>query len=481
MTTSYPDTQLFIDGQWGAAADGRTLPVANPATGQTIGQVAHAGRADLERAVAAAVRGFDTWRRMAPIERARILRKAAALLRERAPEIGRLVTMEQGKPLVESTGEANAAADIVEWFADEGQRVYGRVVASRGSLAIRQLVLKDPVGPTAAFTPWNFPINQVVRKVGAALAAGCSMIVKAAEETPAGPAAFIQAFADAGLPPGVLGLVYGSPPEISSYLIAHPAIRKVSFTGSTVVGKQLAGLAGQHMKRVTMELGGHAPVIVAEDADLELAIKTMGGAKFRNAGQVCISPTRFLVHESVAREFGERMAAHAAGLKVGNGLEPGTQMGPLANARRVGAMQELVGDAVTRGARVLAGGERMAGSGNFWKPTVLSDVPADARIEHDEPFGPVATVRSVASLDAAIAEANRLPYGLAGYAFTRSLKNADLLTRELQVGMLWINMPAMPSAEMPFGGLKDSGYGSEGGPEALEAYLNTRSVAVSNG
>lgn len=480
MNTTYPDTRLFIDGQWADAADGRTLPVANPATGQTIGRVAHAGLADLERAVAAAQRGFEVWRHMVPIERARLLRKAAALLRERAPEIGRLVTLEQGKPLAESTGEASAAADILEWFADEGQRVYGRIVASRSSVAIRQMVLKDPVGPTAAFTPWNFPVNQVVRKVGAALAAGCTMIVKAAEETPAGPAAFIQAFADAGLPPGVLGLVYGSPAEISSYLIAHPAIRKVSFTGSTAVGKQLAALAGQHMKRVTMELGGHAPVIVAEDADLDLAIKTMGGAKFRNAGQICISPTRFLVHASVSQQFGERLAAHAAGLRVGHGLEQGTQMGPLANSRRVSAMQDLVGDAVGRGARVLAGGERMAGDGNFWKPTVLSDLPADARIEHEEPFGPVATVRSVSSLDEAIVQANRLPYGLAGYAFTRSLKNADLLAREMQVGLLWINMPAMPSAEMPFGGLKDSGYGSEGGPEALEAYLNTRSVAVSN-
>lgn len=481
MDTTYPDTRLFIDGQWVDGEGGRTLEVTNPATGETIGRVAYAAIADLDRALAAAKRGFETWRNMTAIERARILRKAAGNVRERAAEIGRLVTLEQGKPLPESTGEANIAADIIEWFADEGLRVYGRVVPSRASHSIRQLVLKDPVGPTAAFTPWNFPINQVVRKVGAALSAGCSMIVKAAEETPAGPAAFVQAFADAGLPRGVLGLVYGHPPEISSYLIAHPAIRKISFTGSTIVGKQLAALAGQHMKRVTMELGGHAPVIVAEDADLDLALNTMGMAKFRNAGQVCISPTRFLVHASVYQAFSERLAAYAQGLKVGHGLEAGTQMGPLANSRRVSAMQSLVSDAIKQGAKVLAGGEAVGSEGNFWKPTVLAEVPVDARIQHDEPFGPVATVRPFAQLEDAIAEANRLPYGLAGYAFTRSLRNADLLSRELQVGMLWINMPALASAELPFGGLKDSGYGTEGGPEALEAYLNTRAVSVANG
>jgi succinate-semialdehyde dehydrogenase/glutarate-semialdehyde dehydrogenase len=477
---NYTDSQLFVDGQWLDASDDCTLPVVNPASGAAIGRVAHASRADLDRAVAAAVRGFETWRHMTPAERSKIMRKAAAFVRERAPAIARLVTLEQGKPLAEAQGEAMIAADIIEWFAEESFRVYGRIVPSRANPNIRQLVLKDPVGPVAAFTPWNFPINQVVRKVGAALAAGCSMIVKAPEETPAGPAALIRAFADAGLPPGVLGLVYGSPAEISSYLIAHPSIRKISFTGSTFVGKELAALAGRHMKRVTMELGGHAPVIVAEDADVALAVKTVGAAKFRNAGQVCIAPTRFLVHESVGREFSELFAQHARGLKVGDGLQEGTQMGPLANRRRVAAMGELIGDAVGRGAKVLAGGERIGEEGNFWQPTVLSDVPLDARLLNEEPFGPVATVHTFSSLEDAIAEANRLPYGLAGYAFTRSLRNADLLTRGVQVGMLWINMPAMPSAEMPFGGLKDSGYGSEGGPEALEAYLNTRSVAISN-
>ncbi|MBU7575322.1 MAG: NAD-dependent succinate-semialdehyde dehydrogenase [Hydrogenophaga sp.] len=477
---TYPNTQLFIQGQWRDAQAGETLAVFNPATGKEIGRVAHARQADLDLALAAAQKGFETWRDTPAIERAKVMRAAAGLMRERAGAIARLLTQEQGKPLAEAKGEAMAAADILEWFADEGLRVYGRIVPSRGNLALRQMVLKDPVGPVAAFTPWNFPINQVVRKLAAALATGCSMIVKAPEETPAAPAELVRAFADAGLPAGVLGLVYGTPSEISSYLIAHPVIRKITFTGSTPVGKQLAAMAGQHMKRVTMELGGHAPVIVAEDADVALAVKTAGGAKFRNAGQVCISPTRFLVHESIAREFSAALVKHAAGLAVGDGSAEGTQMGPLANPRRVTAMAEFTKDAVDRGATLATGGERIGDEGNFWRPTILTDVPLEARVFNDEPFGPMAAVRSFNTLDEAIAEANRLPYGLAGYAFTRSLKNADLLARRVEVGMLWVNMPAMPSAEMPFGGIKDSGYGSEGGPEAMEAYLNSRAVAIMN-
>ncbi|QJY32598.1 NAD-dependent succinate-semialdehyde dehydrogenase [Diaphorobacter sp. JS3050] len=476
---SYPDTRLFIDGQWQDATSGKTLPVVNPATGQQIGQVAHAGIADLDRALAAAQKGFEVWRDTPAIERARAMRRAAALMRERADGIAAILTQEQGKPLAEARIEALAAADIIEWFADEGMRVYGRIVPSR-SLAVRQLVVKDPVGVVAAFTPWNFPINQVVRKLGAALAAGCAVLVKAPEETPASPAELIRAFADAGLPAGVVGLVFGNPAEISNYLIPHPIVRKVTFTGSTPVGKQLAALAGQHMKRVTMELGGHAPVIVCEDADVELAVKASGGAKFRNAGQVCISPTRFLVHESVRADFVAALARHAEGLKVGDGLAEGTQMGPLANPRRVAAMADLLGDAVQQGADVRTGGERIGGVGNFFAPTVLDNVPLSARIFNEEPFGPVAAVRGFTQLEDAIAESNRLAFGLAGYAFTRSLKNAHLLSQRVEVGMLWINQPATPSAELPFGGIKDSGYGSEGGPEALEACLNTRAISITN-
>ena len=331
---TYPDTRLFIAGQWQDAESGKTIAVHNPATGQEIGRVAHAGIADLDRALEAAQKGFEVWRDTPAIERAKTMRRAAALMRERADAIAAILTQEQGKPRAEARVEAMAAADIIEWFADEGMRVYGRIVPSR-NLAVRQMVVKDPVGVVAAFTPWNFPINQVVRKLGAALAAGCAVLVKAPEETPASPAELIRAFADAGVPAGAVGLVYGNPAEISNYLIPHPIVRKVTFTGSTPVGKQLAGLAGQHMKRVTMELGGHAPVIVCEDADIELAVKASGGAKFRNAGQVCISPTRFLVHESVRADFVAALTRHAQGLKVGDGLAEGTQMGPLANPRRV--------------------------------------------------------------------------------------------------------------------------------------------------
>ncbi|HWI84143.1 NAD-dependent succinate-semialdehyde dehydrogenase [Ramlibacter sp.] len=476
---TYPNTQLFIDGQWQDAANGRTLGVFNPATGKEIGRCAHAGIPDLDRALAAAQKGFETWRNTPAFERSKIMRKAAGLMRERAADIAGVLTQEQGKPLVEAKLEALASGDIIEWFAEEGFRVYGRIVPSR-SLSVRQLVVKDPVGPVAAFTPWNFPINQAVRKISAALATGCSIIVKAPEETPAAAAALVRAFADAGVPAGVIGLVYGTPAEISNYLIPHPVIRKMTFTGSTPVGKQLAALAGQHMKRVTMELGGHAPVIVAEDADIELAVKTAGGAKFRNAGQVCISPTRFLVHESIRDDFAAALVKHAKALKVGDGMSEGTQMGPLANPRRLTAMAEFTKDAMEKGATVAAGGERIGETGNFWSPTVLLDVPLEARIFNDEPFGPVAAIRSFKTIDEAIAEANRLPYGLAGYAYTRSLKHAHALTQKLEVGMLWINQPAAPWPEMPFGGVKDSGYGSEGGPEALEAYLNTRAVSINN-
>ncbi|OAH61712.1 NAD-dependent succinate-semialdehyde dehydrogenase [Dietzia cinnamea] len=478
--TAYPDTRLFIDDQWTDAADGRTIDVLNPADGQVIGTVAHASVADLDRALVAAERGFEVWRDTTPAKRSTIMRAAAQLLRDRVEMIARTLTLEQGKPLREARGEILAAADIIDWFAEEGFRVYGRLVPHRTDIMIRQMVVKDPVGPVAAFTPWNFPVNQVVRKIAAGLAAGCSLIVKAPEETPASPAALIGAFADAGLPAGVLGLVYGDPAEISGYLIPHPVIRKVTFTGSTAVGKQLAALAGQHMKRSSMELGGHAPVIVCDDADLELVLKTMGPMTFRNAGQVCISPTRFLVQNGVRDEFARALVGHADAIRVGSGLEDDTTMGPLANDRRLAAMGEFHADAVDRGAQVLTGGHRIGEAGNYWAPTVFDEVPTEARLFNDEPFGPVAGIRGFDRLDEAIAEANRLPYGLAGYAFTGSLANADLLTRRVEVGMLWVNMPSMPSAELPFGGIKDSGYGSEGGPEAMECYLNTRAVAIRN-
>ncbi len=478
-TAAYPDTRLLIDNQWQDAHSGKRIEVRNPATGAVMGHVAHAGKEDLDRALAATQRGFDAWRKTPAFDRAQTMRRAAGLVRERANAIAQLMTQEQGKPLAESRGEVLAGADILEWFADEGPRVYGRIVPARRN-DMQQMVLKEPVGPVAAFTPWNFPINQIVRKLGAALATGCSFLVKAPEETPASPAALLQAFVDAGVPPGTVGLVYGDPAEISAYLIAHPVIRKITFTGSTAVGKQLAAMAGQHMKRSTMELGGHAPVIIAEDADVVAAVKAMAGAKFRNAGQVCISPTRFLVHNSVRQAFTDGLVKYAEDLKVGNGLAEGTQMGPLANPRRAKALVEVMQDARAKGARVLTGGERLQdkGDGNYFAPTILDEVPLDASVFNNEPFGPVAAIRGFDTIEEALKEASRLPYGLASYAFTQSLKTAQQLANGIEVGMLWINQGAVTSADMPFGGVKDSGYGSEGGPEALEAYLLTKTVSI---
>lgn len=475
--THYPDTRLLIGNEWSDALSGKTIDVLNPATGRVIGKVAHAGIPDLDRALIAAQRGFNAWRKVPAHERATTMRRAATLLRERSADIARILTMEEGKPLAEASIEVLASADIIEWFADEGRRVYGRIVPPRNPAA-QQLVLKEPVGPVAAFTPWNFPINQIVRKLGAALAAGCSFLVKAPEETPASPAALMQAFVDAGVPAGTVGLVYGDPSEISSYLVPHPIIRKVSFTGSTPVGKQLAALAGAHMKRATMELGGHAPVIVAADADVALAVKAMGTVKFRNAGQVCVAPTRFLVHNSIHDEFAREMVKHAESLKLGDGLEEGITLGPLANARRLGAMAKMVEDARASGATVATGGEQIGTDGNFFAPTVLTNVAVHADVFNNEPFGPVAAIRGFDTLEEVIAEANRLPYGLAGYAFTQSIRNVHLLSQQLELGVLWINQVATPTPEMPLGGVKDSGYGSEGGPEALEAYLATKSVTI---
>lgn len=412
--SQYPETLLFIDGQWIAASDGRFVDVVNPATEQVIGRVAHAGQPELAAAAAAAGRGFAVWSRMSVFDRYRIMRQAATLLRERVETVAPIMTMEQGKPVAEARTELLAAADTIDWLAEEGRRAYGRLIPAR-AVGVTQAVIRTPVGPVAAFSPWNFPVNQVVRKVGAALATGCSIIVKAAEETPASPAALVRAFADAGVPAGVIGLVYGTPSEISETLIAHPAIRKVTFTGSTAVGKMLAALAGSHMKRATMELGGHGPAIVCADADLDRAATTLVAAKFRNAGQVCVSPTRFLVERPVFGRFVERFAELARKVQVGDGLQSGTTMGPLANVRRVDAMEALIGDATARGAEIVTGGQRVGNAGYFFAPTVLRDLTTEMRIMNEEPFGPVALMCPFDTLDDAVGEANRLPYGLAAY------------------------------------------------------------------
>ncbi|HJQ57330.1 MAG TPA: NAD-dependent succinate-semialdehyde dehydrogenase [Vineibacter sp.] len=471
----YKDVSLLIDGAWTDAAAKRTIPVVSPASGEVIGKVAHADRADLDRALEAAEKGFRAWRKVSAFDRSKVMRKAADLLRQRADTIAPLLTLEQGKPLAEAKGEIMAGADVIDWFAEEARRTYGRVVPARAE-GVYQLVIKEPVGPVAAFTPWNFPINQVVRKLSCAVAAGCSIIVKAPEETPASPAELIRCYVDAGLPAGVVNLVYGVPAEISEYLIPHPIIRKMSFTGSTAIGKQLAALAGAHMKRVTMELGGHAPAIVFDDADIDTASKLLAGAKYRNAGQVCVSPTRVLVQERVFERFVDGFVQHTKALKVGDGLDTATVMGPMANPRRIDAMQTLIGDAQKRGAKVHTGGNRIGNKGNFFEPTVITDVPKDARVMNEEPFGPLAVISPFSSFDEAVSEANRLPYGLASYAYTRSAKTANAVAHAVEAGMMSINHHGLALPEVPFGGVKDSGYGSEGGLEAIEGYLNTKFV-----
>lgn len=475
MTVNYPEPRLFIAGEWVSGGGRRTQPVVNPATEEVLGELPHATTADLDRALEAARRSFPSWRAVPPHERGRILRRAAELLRERSEHVARIATMEEGKPLAESRREVEMSAEIFEWYAEEGRRAYGRVLPQRAT-GVRMTVLKEPVGPVAAFAPWNFPIGNPARKIGAALAAGCPCILKPAEETPATALEVARALVDAGLPQGVLSIVFGVPAEVSAHLLASPVIRAISFTGSIPVGKQLMKLAAEGMKRTTMELGGHGPVLVFDDVDLEQVLDLSVPAKYRNAGQVCVSPTRFYVHESLCRKFAEGFAARARALKVGNGLENGTQMGPLAHPRRLEAMERLLDDARRHGARFLAGGERIAGKGYFWQPTVLADVPNEARIMNEEPFGPVAIINPFSSFEEAIEQANRLPYGLAAYAFTRSARTVNLLGEQIEAGMIGINSYQISVPESPFGGVKESGHGSEEGIEGLEACLVTKFV-----
>ena len=474
--TTYPRVLFHIDGVWCAATDGATLPVLNPATEQHLGTVPRAGIADLERAVHAARKGFEAWRRVTPLKRYTVMRRAAELLRAEAETTAAILTLEQGKPLGDAKAEVLNSADIIDWFAEEGRRDYGRINPARGD-GVYEVVVREPVGPVAAFSPWNFPINQAVLKISAAVAAGCSVVLKGPEETPASCAALVRAYEAAGLPAGVVNLVFGVPSEISEYLIPHPAIRKISFTGSTKVGKHLAMLAGQHMKRVTMELGGHAPALVFDDADIDTAVKVLCNTKFHNAGQVCVSPSRLLIQRGVYESFLEKFANAANAIKVGNGLDEDTQMGPLAHVRRIAAVEQLVADAVSRGAKVRAGGKRLPRKGYFFEPTVLTEVPQGALAMNEEPFGPVAMIAPFDRFDEAVNEANRLSYGLAAYAYTRSQKNAQALSRDLESGLVSINhhgIEGMP--EMPFGGVKDSGYGSEGGLEGIQPYLTTKFV-----
>jgi len=386
------------------------------------------------------------------------------------------MTLEEGKTFGESKLEVLSSAEIFESMAEECRRSYGRLVPPRAA-GHRQMVMREPVGPVAAFSPWYFPAVTPARKIAASLAAGCSCIIKPAEETPATALAMAKCLEDAGLPKGVLNVVFGVPSEVSTYLIASPVIRKISFTGSTVVGKQLAKLAADGVKRATLELGGHAPVVIFDDVDADTVAKMAVAAKYRNAGQVCISPTRFYVQENVHDRFVAKFAELAAAMPVGDGLDAKNKMGPLANARRIDAMEQMIGDARDHGAKVKTGGERIGNAGYFWQPTVLTDVQNDSRIMNVEPFGPVAAMVRFKKFDEVVAEANRLPYGLAAYAFTGSAANAQAIGDALDSGLVRVNTFGVTVPETPFGGVKESGYGSEGGSEGLDAYLQTKFIS----
>ena len=470
----YAKLSLLIDGKW-IDRTAASLPVIDPSNEDIIGHLPLAGIGELDAALGAADRAFRVWRNVNPAERARILHEAARHVRNRAAAIARLLTIEQGKPLAQALAEVLSNADFLDWIGQEGRRTYGRLIPAGPGR--RWSVVKEPVGPVAAFSPWNFPATATVRKFGAAIAAGCSCIIKPSEETPATCLAFAQALVDAGLPAGVLNVVFGEPDRVARHLLASPIIRKLTFTGSIPIGKHLARLAADGMKRVTMELGGHAPVVVFDDADVERAVDLLVPYKFRNAGQVCVSPTRFFVQRSVHRKFADAFATRASTLKVGNGLDIDVDMGPLANRRRLDAVEAFVEDALAHGAKLLAGGKRVGNKGFFFQPTVLDEVPESARIMSEEPFGPIAPITPFDSLDEVVERANRLPFGLAAYAFSTSADRTAMIGSALEAGMVAINNIVVNANELPFGGVKESGYGSEAGSEGIEPFLVTKMIS----
>lgn len=473
---SYDPLYLFINGNWLEAGQRDTAPVINPATGTALGRLPMAGAADLDLALAAATPAFDVWRRTAPEQRARVLKDAAALMRERSEHIATLMTLEEGKALTESRDEVLRAADYFEWFAEEARRIDGRVVPANRP-GVQQLVKRQAIGPVAAFTPWNFPAITPARKLSAALAAGCSVILKPGEESPATALALARCLDDAGLPKGVLQIVFGVPDQVSAHLIASPVIRKVAFTGSVPVGRLLSQRAAAGVKPITLELGGHGPVLVFEDADIDAAAAGGAANRFRGTGQICISSTRFLVQRSVYARFAEQFVAATRKLVVGDGMDPATQVGPLANPRQLEKMEALVADAVAQGAKVLTGGKRIDRPGYFFAPTVLAEVPMSARVMHEEPFGPIAVLRPFEQLEDALAEANRLPYALSAYAFTRDARTVLDVGDGLEAGMIGINQYRIIATELPFGGMKESGHGSEGGIEGINHYLTNKFIS----
>lgn len=474
----YSTLALFIDGRFIGAGAGRdSEPVTDPATGKLLAEVPHATDAEVDETLAASERAFAQWSAVNPLERSNILRRTAAILRDRMDQLCLTMTLEQGKPLAEALGEWTHAAEIFEWCAEEGRRVYGRTIPSRFP-GTDHIVMQKPVGPCAVFTPWNFPALCPARKIAASLAAGCSVIVRASSETPGCAVEIMRALDDAGLPKGTAQLLFGPASQLSERLITAREIAKISFTGSTPVGKHLMGLAAKGAKRTTMELGGNAPVLVFDDCDYDQTLALLKAGKFRNAGQVCVSPGRFFVHESLVDRFARDMADHASKLKLGSGLEKDTAMGPLANMRRVEAMENFMADAGSRGGCVLAGGKRQGNEGNFFQPTVVTGLSTDAKLFSEECFGPILPVMPFATLEEAIELANGVDEGLAGFAFTRNLDTARHLMHRVKVGMLGVNTMAISTPEAPFGGIGESGHGSEGGVEGLQAYLETRLVSL---
>ena len=470
------ELEMLIDGKWCQGSEGRNQNLINPATEEILSRVPLAEESDLQLAVEASARGFKIWKNFTPISRQIILEKAAQLIEKRTKEIAKILTLEMGKPFTEAMLEIAFVVDVTRWYGEEGKRTYGRIVPARIPGA-RQMVIKEPIGPSCAFVAWNFPGTNFIRKVAGALAAGCSILIKPSEETPGTAVAIARCFQEAGLPDGVLNVVFGIPDEVSKKVLGSPIPKKMSFTGSIPVGKKLQRLAADTLKRCTMELGGHAPLIVFDDADLEHALNVSAAFKFRNAGQVCISPTRFYVQDKIYKSFVEGFTERTKAIKVGNGLEDGVQMGPLIDGRRLPIMEDFVANATDNGAKIETGGERLGNLGYFYAPTVMSDVPESARIMSEEPFGPLAPITHFHTFDEVIERANALPYGLAAYAFTTDGEKATQTSQALDAGVIGINHPVVSTPETPFGGVDESGYGSEGGIEGLDAFLRTKFVS----
>jgi succinate-semialdehyde dehydrogenase/glutarate-semialdehyde dehydrogenase len=475
---SYEKLELLINGKWKMGSENKAEPVINPATNEVIGDLPHASKKDLDEALESNLEAFKLWKKESPLNRQKIIENACRNLESKFDQVATNLTIEMGKPIAEAKGELAVGLDVLRWYGEEGKRAYGRIVPSRMS-NMSQTVIKEPIGPVIAFVAWNFPVMNVVRKIGGALAAGCTITIKPSEETPGTAIAIGRAFMDAGLPPGVLNIVFGVPSEVSEHLCGSKIPRKLSFTGSIPVGKHLQKLAADNMIRCTMELGGHSPLMVFDDTDIDMAAKISVAGKFRNAGQVCVSPTRFLVQDTVKEQFIRAVINETNKIKVGNGLDDGINMGPLIAERRIDIMKDFVNDAVENGANIEMGGNRMNLEGSFFAPTILTNVSDNTKIMNEEPFGPLLPIDTFNSVDEVIDRANRLDFGLASYAFSNDPKIVSFLKSEIQAGLLAVNSTVVSTPETPFGGIKQSGYGSEGGIEGLDAFLVTRFISES--